>query len=255
MHQFLNIGNGIIISMFNLMIGIGAIFGFLYLEKQIKKNKINFETDKNIYKSIIISSFGGLLGAKTFEMIYKQIEFTITNFLECGMTFYGGLITGSIIFFVINNRLKTNNVLAFNLLIPSIILFHGFGRLGCFLAGCCYGRPTDIIFGVSYPKGSLPYQHFSFNKLHPTQLYEAAFLFILFLIIIKFVSFKKRTAFYLLSYSIFRFFIEFIRADYRGTLLTDSLSPSQIISILFLIIGSFLLLSKKTNIKQHFLSK
>jgi phosphatidylglycerol:prolipoprotein diacylglycerol transferase len=237
------------------MIGIGAIFGFLYLETQIKNNKINFQTDKNIYKSIIISIFGGLLGAKTFEMIYKQIEFTISNFFECGMTFYGGLIIGSIIFFIINNRLKTNNVLAFNLLAPSIILFHGFGRLGCFLAGCCYGKPTDIIIGVSYPEGSLPYQHFSCTKLHPTQLYEAAFLFILFLIIIKFVSFKKRTAIYFLSYSIFRFLIEFIRADYRGTLLTDFLSPSQIISIFFLIIGYFLLLSQKTNTKHHFLSK
>lgn len=250
MHQYLDLGSGIVIPMYNLMIGIGAIIGFLVLENEIKKLKIDFQTDKKIYYSIIISAICGLFGAKLFEVVYKQFHFSLQNFYTSGLTFYGGLIFGVCSFFLINKLFKTNNTLAFNLVVPSLILMHGFGRIGCFLAGCCYGKPTNSMLGVCFPEGSIPAKHFGeLSCLHPVQLYESFFLFLLFLVIIKFVSFEFRTALYFIAYGVFRFFIEFLRADYRGKFLTNSFSPSQIISIFIFILGLLIMFNNRIKKK------
>ena len=246
MHQFLILDildNKILIPMYNLFIGIGAIPGFLFIESQIKIRNIKFDTDKNIYLSIIISGLCGFFGAKIFEILYNESNFNLQIFLSSGFTFYGGLIFGLISFFIINKFFKTDNNVAFNLVIPSLILAHGFGRIGCFFAGCCYGKPTDSFLGVIYPEGIIPAQSFGSSiKLHPVQLYETFFLFLLFFIIIKFITFEMRTAAYFLAYSSFRFFMEFLRGDYRGEFLIKNLSPSQTISIIFFLIGVFLIL-------------
>lgn len=252
MHQYLNLGNGIVIPMYNLMIGIGAIIGFLILENEIKKSKIKFKTDKHIYYSIIVSSLCGLFGAKFFEIVYKQSYINFQIFYSSGLTFYGGLIFGFCSFYLINKFFKTNNMVAFNLIIPSLIVTHGFGRIGCFFAGCCYGKQTDSILGVCFPKGSIPAQHLGeLTYLHPVQLYESCFLFLLFFLIFKFISFEYRIVVYFIAYSIFRFVIEFLRADYRGIFLTKYFSPSQIISIFILILGLIIM----SNIRLGRISK
>ncbi len=250
MHQYLDLGYGISIPMYNLMIGIGAIFGFLIIENEIKKFNIDFKTDKHIYYSIIISGLCGIFGAKFFEVIYKQSYFSLKIFYSSGLTFYGGLIFGIISYFLMNKFFKTNNNDAFNLIVPSLILTHAFGRIGCFFAGCCYGKQTNSILGVCYPKGSIPAKHFDdLTSLFPVQLYEAFFLFILFFIVLKFISFEIRTAVYFLAYSTFRFSIEFFRADFRGQFLTNYISPSQTISIFIFMLGILLMFNIKYKVK------
>jgi phosphatidylglycerol:prolipoprotein diacylglycerol transferase len=243
MHQYLELGNGINIPLYNLVIGFGAIVGFLILEKQIKEKHIDFDTDKNIYISLIIASIFSFLGAKVFETIYKQQIINLHIILQSGITFYGGLILGMGSFYLINLILKTNNSIAFNMTVPSLIIGHAFGRIGCFLAGCCFGMPTENYFGVTFPNGSIPFMHYGPNiMIHPVQLYESIFLFILFFYVIKFVSFNKRTAFYCITYGIFRFFIEYLRGDYRGVLIVNSLSPSQVISVILTLFGFSILI-------------
>lgn len=238
MHQYLDIGSGIIIPMYNLLIGIGAIFGFLHLEKEIKKYKLDYQTDRNIYLSLIIAIGLGFSGAKVFELFYHNYDLTFYNFFTGGITFMGGIIVAGITFYITNTVFGTSNFLAFNLLVPFILISHFFGRIGCFLAGCCYGKPTNSIFGVVYPDNSLPAQHFETGiHLHPTQLYEAVFLAILFIVVIKYVKFELRIPIYLMTYGLFRFILEFYRADNRGQILTDLLTPSQILSILFIGVG------------------
>jgi len=238
MHQYLEIGNKIFIPMYNLLIGIGAILGFLYLEKEIKKFKVDFRTDRNIYLSLIVSIGLGFVGAKLFELLYHGYELSFHTFFTGGITFMGGFTMGAICFLITNALFKTSNQLAFNLLIPFIIITHFFGRIGCFLAGCCYGKPTGLMFGVIYPDSSLPSLHLGCNThLHPTQLYEALFLLLLFVVVVKMNRLELRTPVYLISYGFFRFFIEFLRGDDRGQLLTDILTPSQLLSIIFLLIG------------------
>src|SRR5690554_5568878 len=118
MHQYFDIGYGIIIPMYNLLIGIGAIFGFLWLELEIKKYNLNFNTEQNIYISLIVSILLGFSGAKVFELFYHGYELSFYNFISGGLTFMGGLIAAGITFYIINTILRVNNALAFNLLVP-----------------------------------------------------------------------------------------------------------------------------------------
>lgn len=134
-----------------------------------------------------------------------------------GFTFYGGLVSGAIVFLIFLRIYNLNIYKFLNLLIPSVIIGHAVGRIGCFLAGCCYGKPTDSLLGVIFPAGSLSSLKYGMGtRVHPTQLYESVFLFLLFIVIIKLVPFYKRFGIYLTGYGLFRFLIEFLRGDNRG---------------------------------------
>ena len=112
-----------------------------------------------------------------------------------------------------------------------ILIAHAFGRVGCFFAGCCYGKPTDSFLGVQFPGMS--------QKVHPTQLYEAIFLFALFTLCYLLYwkkNFKHNLSLYLVVYGIFRFCIEYLRGDDRGQLI-GMISPSQFWSILMIVGG------------------
>ena len=143
----------------------------------------------------------------------------------------------------------------FDIVMPEVARAQAFGRIGCFLAGCCYGRPTDSVFGVVFPEDSLAPAGI---KLIPTQLISAAgdFAIAIILIILADVVFKKakesslkaKTGFgmvsgdigciYMFLYGIGRFLVEFLRNDVRGTV--GNLSTSQFIS-LFIVAGSIIL--------------
>ena len=131
----------------------------------------------------------------------------------------------------------------------SFIIFHFWGRIGCFFAGCCYGKITESWIGVCFPDNmELEIMHHG-TKCYPTQLFEA-FALVLILAILKFVKKKFKT--YLFLYSCFRFILEFFRGDNRGYL-SDYLSPAQIVSVTILtvmIFLEFLLLFKKINHKE-----
>ena len=115
-----------------------------------------------------------------------------------------------------------------------VLIGHSLGRVGCFFAGCCYGKPTDSWLGVKFPR--LP------EPVYPTQLYEAAFLLILFAVcsyLLLKKQFRHNMTVYLIGYGIFRFLIEFIRGDDRGKLF-GLLSPSQFWSLGMVILGVLL---------------
>ncbi len=250
MHQYLYLSKGIKIPLYNLFIGIGVTFAFLYLDKQLIEKKIDFNKDRYLYYSIIISLFFAFLGAKLADIFNKNLRVSLNNFYRGGFTFYGGLIFGIIAFFIMNNFFDLNNRYYLNLLVPSLVLAHAWGRIGCFFAGCCFGKPTGFILGVVFPENSLASLKYGVGTaVHPTQLYEAFFLFILFFILISKVFFKKRISVYLISYSIFRFFIEYLRGDNRGYFFLSIFSPSQIISVFMLIIGFILFQWDSINCK------
>src|SRR5690606_1563789 len=97
--------------------------------------------------------------------------------------FLGGLTTFVLLVYFVMKEERLNIYSILNLIIPGVILAHGIGRLGCFSVGCCYGLPTDSIFGVYFPAGTNPYIDGIREKIHPTQLYEAFFLFGLFFLL------------------------------------------------------------------------
>lgn len=166
----------------------------------------------------------GVIFAILFENLYEVIALKDQYKWVWKMTFFGGLFGGVAGFlgtyFILRkkSKLRLNNIIVFAPV--SIALAHGIGRIGCFLAGCCYGKHTDSWIGIDFP---------GIGKVIPTQLIEAIFLLILFgvllFLILKF-KFKYGFLIYIPSYAVFRFVIEFFRGDERGV--AAILSPSQI---------------------------
>ncbi len=225
-----------IFYMYGLMIGIGilACFGLLFWYGKKKKVEEKF-MDFVFYLAIaaIILGFGS---AALFQATYNYIEEPSNGFnFDGGITFIGGLIGGAgtflVLYVIFRKRYKARLIDILSFLPCCILIAHAFGRVGCFFAGCCYGKPTDSFLGVQFPGMT--------EKVHPTQLYEAAFLFALcaicFLLVWK-KNFKHNMSLYLVAYGIFRFCLEFLRDDSRGQLL-GSLSPSQFWSICMVILG------------------
>lgn len=241
-----------IIDTYSLMIFIGVLLCFYLYLSYAKKNKINRKFSYDILLLACISIMLGLGSAMLFQFIFDSLKENSTNPLF-SMTFFGGLIGGVITFIIgyhlyIKKHYPQSNFLSDVVIVAPacITTAHGFGRIGCFLAGCCYGKQTDSFWGVKFP-------HLAYN-VYPTQLFESIFLLILssilFLLAYKFKN-KYTFPIYLTLYGIFRFLIEFIRGDDRGALFL-SLTPSQGISILCVLIAIILTIYFKltTNTKN-----
>jgi len=233
---------------YTLMLIIGVVFSIVVVALYLRKTKFNL---LDLIICALAAVFFGIIFAILFENLYEAIQHAYYGQPQkwtWGMTFFGGLFGGVIAFFVTYRfyyRKHNSSILKEILIISpgAITLAHGFGRLGCFLAGCCYGKETDI-GGIIFPGMSV--------AVLPTQLYEMGFLFILSVLLIIF-AFKKTTMYtmpiYMICYSIFRFIIEFFRGDQRGQI--PGLSPSQYWCIVILLAGIVLIwLYKKYLFKR-----
>jgi len=240
-----------IFDTYSICLIIGVILSF-YLFSYLGKY---FGLKKNyIYDILILSCITvafGILSASLFQYIFNLID-GLNKF--GAMTFYGGLLGGAAIFIIgyflfIKKRYPDESFLNILILVPSsITIAHAFGRIGCFLAGCCYGIETDSFLGVLFPGHA--------HEVYPTQLFESFFLFfltfVLFMLVYK-KKFRYTMSVYMIGYGTFRFLNEFLRGDERGSFI-PGLSPAQAISI-FLIIGGIILIfvlkeiyKKKDNI-------
>jgi phosphatidylglycerol:prolipoprotein diacylglycerol transferase len=161
------------------------------------------------------------------------------------LVFYGGSI-GGVIFLAVYARLYgTSFPRLLDFLIPSVALGHAFGRVGCFLAGCCYGAPSDLPWAVRYGHDSLAFQQLASQgkiefgpttpPLHPVQLYEAAGELALFFLL---ASLLRRRRYdgqvfmaWLAGYGVLRFVVEGLRGDEERRFLVAHLSTSQTLAV------------------------
>ena len=224
------------VHMYGIMIAIGILGAFAVLHFYGKKLKINQKFMDFVFYDAVASIVGAFAFAALFQATYNYIKNPEAGFrFGQGLTFLGGLLGGTVVFvgiYFIFRKKAGGRLLDILSIVPcAITLCHGFGRIGCFFAGCCYGIETDSWLGVKFP--NLP------NKVYPTQLFEAAFLFILFAVLTV-ILFKTKTkhnlSIYLISYGVFRYFIEYIRGDDRGANI-GIFSPSQFWSIVMVIAG------------------
>ena len=206
---------------------------------------------------IIISA---LVGAKLLLLIVDFEQFSsnpreLMDLVRSGGVFYGGLIAAVVVALVYLRRHKMPMWTTTDVFAPGIALGHVIGRLGCLLAGCCFGRPTRCP-GRS-PSAIRPPSPTSARRsvvpLHPTQLYEAGAeaLILVFLLAVerRGRAFPGRTFWsYMLLYGISRFVIEFYRGDRRGMVI-DVLSTSQFVSVILvpLSIVMLVLLSRRPD--------
>lgn len=190
-----------------------------------------------------------MAGAKLLYLLVEIKAFIakpslFLDFMGGGGVFYGGLI-GAIAGSYISGRIRHWNFIEImDTLVAPISFAHCLGRVGCFMAGCCYGMETDSPLGVEFPAGGLAP---SGVKVLPTQLFEACFLFILGIVLLLIIWKGKRpgvsAGVYLSAYAVWRFVIEFFRSDRRGEI--GALTTSQFISIFIFAAGAAILIFRK----------
>ena len=238
---------GISVDLYTICFLVGIIACLIFTIIAMKKCGYSSTARDTIIIIGIFAIMIGLLSAALFQAFYNLIAGR--GFTFEGMTFIGGLIGGVISFLgiyflyvcAINPKLKEKSFFKSDMnkgvwyllrIAPiSITIAHGFGRIGCLFAGCCHGQVTNEWYGIWNAEVGA--------KTVPTQLYEAIFLFLLsaVMIVLLFkINFKYNMSLYLVSYGIWRFIIEYFRADYRGNFI-PGLSPSQFWSIIMVILG------------------
>jgi phosphatidylglycerol:prolipoprotein diacylglycerol transferase len=193
--------------------------------------------DLGIY--IIISA---LVGAKLLLLVTDYQSFSrdpreLLTLARSGGVFYGGLILAVVVALWYIRRIGLPLWTTCDVFAPGIALGHVVGRFGCFFAGCCFGKPTKLPWGITFTD---PFAAANVGTplgvpLHPTQLYEAGAELVILGILLaterKGRPFAGRTFWlYMLLYAVSRFFIEFFRGDERGTV--GMFSTSQFISVL-----------------------
>lgn len=214
---------------YGVMVALGFGLATILILKNSKK--FNVEPDKIIDIAILIL-VSGIIGARLFYVLlnisYYKIHFVeILNLAKGGLVWYGGFISAVafLLFYLKINKMDFWAVT--DLIAPYVFLAQAFGRIGCFLNGCCYGikiNPENP-FAVMFPG--------DYIARHPTQIYDASVLFILFFVLL---FWRKRRRFsgeiflgYGLLYSFERFLMEFLRGD--NPRIFFHLTISQVISL------------------------
>jgi phosphatidylglycerol:prolipoprotein diacylglycerol transferase len=187
---------------------------------------------------------GAVVGARVFFVVsYWREEFAGHPFYEVfmirrgGLVFYGGFI-GAAVAHIIFCRLKRIPLWKMaDVIAPSIALGYFFGRLGCLMTGCCFGKECDLPWAIRFPAGHESYPH----SVHPTQLYEA-FLGLILYGILAWLYRRKRFdgqvfAIYLVASGLIRFSVEFFRGDYPVHYLGGWATPAQPIAAAIFIAG------------------
>ena len=238
---------------YGFMIALGVIAAWFVTDYRAKRE--NLDRD-HVFSLVIWCVLGGLLCAKILFWIteWKSIveePHYILETLSDGFVVYGGIIGGILSGWLYCHIKKIHFWRYFDLVMPSVALAQGFGRIGCLLAGCCYGRKTDSVFSITFQNSDFAPNHVA---LIPTQIYSSILDFLHFGVLLYIARYKKIdgqvAACYLIFYSIGRFILEFFRGDLiRGSV--GSLSTSQFISLFIFAAGILMLAIRMKKVRKN----
>lgn len=246
----------LIVASYGTLIVLGIISGYFYMKSAAKK-ELNLHHD-TIMNIIIVMVIASVIGGKVFfylENPGRYIEDPSRMFKNfgSGFVFYGSLIfaVSSLVYYF--RTLKINVLKMFDIVTIFLCILHAFGRLGCFMAGCCHGVPHDGIFSVVFTDPMCLAKPLN-TPLHPTQLYSI-FMIITILSILLWVKRNKKfdgqlSMLYLMLYSVGRSIIEVFRGDEaRGYIIDGYITHSQMISFFVISFALFVYyrLSKKST--------
>lgn len=229
-------------SLYEIFILAGIVYAFAVFRILSDRYKVRAKYQNFVIICGVFAIISGYICAVMFQAVYNYFSdgiFELTA--QTGATFYGGLIGGATVFLLlyfsvgrglfkdkyhIGGFRKLSDIAA-----AAISGAHAFGRIGCLTAGCCYGRPTESFIGV-YNKS------LGCNTV-PVQLFESIFLFALSAFLV-FRCIEGKTyglSIYLSAYGVWRFFIEYLRYDDRGSTWLGVFTPSQLTAIFLIVIG------------------
>ena len=247
-NQLLTIGP-LTIYGYGLMIAIGIIAAWIVAEYRADKKNLSRDT---VFTLLIWCVIGGLLGAKIFFWITEIKDIIadpsyILDTLTDGFVVYGGIIGGIVSGVIYSRFAKVEFWKYFDLVMPSVALAQGFGRIGCLLAGCCYGLETNSAISIVFKNSEYAPNGV---RLIPTQIYSSILDFGHFVLLVIIARRSRKdgqvAACYLIFYSIGRFVLEFFRGDLiRGSV--GILSTSQFISIFIFAVGVILFVTRREN--------
>jgi len=229
---------------------ITALANWTYLGKE-RGRSFNYCSDLMFWMMV-----AGVVGARMAYVIadwraFMERPITILYVHRGGLIYYGGFIGAGIAVYFFSKFRREKFMSVVDFVITAVPLGHVFGRIGCFLNGCCYGRMYDGILSVHFPKESLPWDgHLYAGKItadakcslavHPVQLYESFFNLLVYIVLL--VIYRKRpvdgkiTALYLMMYPVGRFLLEYLRGDERVRWLAG-FSVAQIFSLCLVLLG------------------
>ena len=251
MHPILFQLGPVTVYTYGVLVATGVLLGLWYARRQAPRAGLDPEKVWNlgiytVLVALLLAKIWLVLSAWDYYTQNPREIFSMATF-QSGGTFYGGIL-GAILTIVLYTYFQKMSVIAvMDTFGASLPLGHAIGRLGCFAAGCCYGKPTTVPWAVTFhnevaaqlagtPLGA---------HLHPTQLYESAVEFLNFGFL---VWLGKRQRFsgqmigtYFLLYGLERGTIEFFRGDPGRTMMFhDSVSLMQLVSVGLVLLGAFL---------------
>ena len=250
------------ITTFGLMMFLAFVVGGWFLARQLRK--VGYDDD--FASSIVMAAaIGGIAGGK----IYYAILFRDWHLLfeRAGLVWYGGLIGGFLACSWVVLRKKADYLVVADAASPGLSMGYALGRIGCFLVGDDYGRPTDSWVGIAFPNGAPPttahsLREFGVNvdasiapdtvlRVHPTQLYETAAALIMFAILMRVTNRPHQKgrawALFMILLGVERFFVEFVRA--KDDRFLGPFTIAQLISVILIIAGIVLYARKARVVK------
>jgi phosphatidylglycerol:prolipoprotein diacylglycerol transferase len=201
------------ITSFGVMVALGALVGLWVFRRELIRSGL----PDSALDAAIFGLLGGLLGAKLLYVFEHLNENSFFSLLldRGGMSWFGGFVGGLFAGFLTIRRHRWPLVPVLAAATPALAIGQMLGRIGCFLVGDDYGHPTSLPWGVSFPRGLPPTD----VPVHPTQLYEAAFLAVLAWVLIRWrrrgLSDRTVLGRYFLLAGLFRFALEFLRVNTR----------------------------------------
>ncbi|MCX7834810.1 MAG: prolipoprotein diacylglyceryl transferase [bacterium] len=247
---------------YGLMVFIGFATGIWFAAKRAEKKGYPKEMVYDVSLWILIAS---LVGARGLYVLTHSDEFK-GRWLDAispiqsdgtigiaGLVLLGGVILSIVAVYLFSKRKKISFWLITDLLVPSLALGEFFGRIGCFLNGCCFGIPTHFFLGVVFPSTCAAGAQFPDTHIHPTQLYMSLTAILTFFILLIIESRLSRLGqlfgIYLIIYGITRFIIEDFRWYESSMILFQGndwyITISQMLSIIMVIAGTAIFFSKK----------
>jgi len=234
---------------YGVLLAVAFLAGLFVASRQAKRSGLDANRLTDMAVWVLIA---GLLGAKLMLLavdwrFYSRNPRELLSLFQSGGVFYGGLIGGLALAWWYARRHGLPGWATADALAPGVIIGQAIGRLGCFAAGCCYGKPASVPWAVTFTDVyaaravGTPVD----TPLHPSQLYESAAAFLLFLFLLWLADRKRFDGQVLLTYavgySVIRFVLEFWRGDpERGSVFGGALSTSQVIALVLVVAAAAL---------------
>jgi phosphatidylglycerol:prolipoprotein diacylglycerol transferase len=236
---------------YGVMMAIAFLVGTWLALREARRLSLNEDKLVNV---ILLTLVASILGARALYVIEHLPEFRrewgdVFALWQGGLTLYGGIVAGTFVGLASAARMGLPRWVVADALTPSLALGTMFGRVGCFLNGCCYGKPTSVPWGVKFPPGSFATLEFGDTPVHPSQLYNAALGLALFTVL-WLLRRRFRTPgvlfwTFLVTFSVARIFIDLTRTYEADAMILQApvpLTESQATSIALALFGALMIL-------------